>query len=241
MSERLIVYSCHGNAKDHNGTMGHLRDFAMKLNTSCTNDMGVEVADGNEESPATSSLLREAMLILRRDDGSCPFDDGLEELVQMATRHCDRSKPRRDKADLSLDRRRMVALWDERGTREIASSLSDRVFVVSDKRVTSITGKGEAHGTARGQLCFLVRDYKNILWHEAAHLFGAEDHYDEHNHEPTRGCMDWSHPRREWSCIMQWDPGKKDCWFCPRAIKEIQRYFAGRISLREGMRKRTPR
>ncbi len=242
MNERIIVYSCHDNGSEHNDTMRCLRAFAVYVKTNCADGVGVEVVDGNKKSLATRNLLREARLMLRRGDGSCPFDDGFEEFVQMAKRCWGGSRPCRHQQDLSSDEAKMAALWEKRGTSEITSSFSGNVVVISDKSITSIKGKRGAHGTSRGQLCFLIRgDYRNILWHEAAHLFGADDHYDEHNHGPIEGCMDWLRGPGKLSCIMQWNPGENECSFCDRSISEMQRYFAGRISLRDRITKRRPR
>lgn len=223
MSERLVVYSCHENQQEHNDAVRHVRDFVRELNTCCANGDSVQVVNGNEEFAATRYLLREAVLSLRQADGSCPFDDGFREFVHTAKAYSNGSRRHADGRVVSADQLRMVSLWAKHATGEIASSLSDKVVVVSDETVTSITEARRAHGIAEfcGDVCFLVRVYKNILWHEAAHLFGARDHYDD-NHRATQKC------KAPNLCLMQWDPGDKKCEFCAQSIKEMQTYFAER-------------
>jgi hypothetical protein len=195
--------------------MEHLRVFADWVNGTCRPDVAVRPVDGNKEFPATTDLLREAMRILRRADGSCPFDDGFRKFVDMPGRNGSK------RHDCSADELGMVALWENRGTPEIASSLSGKLVVISNETVTSITEAQQADGIAvfRGELCLLVRDYRNILWHEAAHLFGAHDHYDE-NRTATPECEAAN------LCIMQWDPGHDESRrFCDQSITEMNTYF----------------
>lgn len=217
MDNQLIVYSCHKDQDRHARTVEHLRAFADWVNGTCRPNAPVRPVDGNKEFPATTDLLREALRKLRRADGSCPFDNGFRRFVDMAGRNGSK------RHDCSADELGMVALWDNRGTTEIASSLSGKLVVVSDETVTSITGARHAHGIAEfgGTLCLLVRDYRNILWHETAHLFGADDHYDEKNRTATPKCEAAN------LCIMQWDPGHNEhCRFCDQSITEVNTYFA---------------
>jgi len=67
-----------------------------------------------------------------------------------------------------------------------------------------------------------VDHYKNILWHEIAHLFGAYEHYREDDYKATSECEDPD------SCIMQRNPGRKLCEFCGQSKREMHRYFCER-------------
>lgn len=78
-----------------------------------------------------------------------------------------------------------------------------------------------AHGVCMGEkFVVLSRVYRNIIWHETAHLFGAEDHYQKQ--KPT--FMKDICTEKE-VCVMQWDPGNKDVIFCTRSIQEMTDYL----------------
>jgi hypothetical protein len=57
------------------------------------------------------------------------------------------------------------------------------------------------------------------IWHETAHVLGANDHYDENTKLPLSICTE-SH-----KCFMQWDAVKGSC-FCSKSIEEINQYLA---------------
>jgi hypothetical protein len=192
MNERLIVYSCHDDATKHSATMEHLRDFATEVAAISGRGTKIEVVDGNARFRQTRVFLRTAVSKASAN-GSCDFDFLRDHI-----------------------RRRL------RGG-EMSDSLSGKVVIVSDTNVFSIVGS-KAHGITefKGQFCFLVKNYKNILWHEAAHLFGADDHYREDNQGARPEC---EHPD---FCIMQWDPAGKPCAFCDQSKREIQKYLAER-------------
>jgi len=80
-----------------------------------------------------------------------------------------------------------------------------------------------AHGIQTDcQFAFLKECYLNIIWHETAHLFGAEDHYVKGNE--YRMISECSDPD---NCLMQWDPADKDVVFCSKTLEEIRNYLNG--------------
>lgn len=229
MNERLIVYSCHDNAPEHNDTMRYLRAFAVYVNTNCANGVSVEVLDGNRSFPATRELLRKTMLIFRQDDGSCRFG-AVDWWARTPIEHASGLRRSARGARLKSPGLEAAKIWQRPAPDEIPNSLSGRILVVSEEIISSIEEAPGAHGVVWEPFAFLVRDYENILWHEAAHFFGAKDHYreDDHNKPPGKDkCTDQAdRPEQRW-CLMQWDPADKDCRFCPHAITEMQKYFAG--------------
>lgn len=86
---------------------------------------------------------------------------------------------------------------------------SERFVILGDELHTE-----NKWGEARGDFFAVIKylNEKNI-WHEIAHLIGAEDHYDNDTHCATNNCLDNN-------CIMQY--GKTDGVLCKCAIDEIK-------------------
>jgi hypothetical protein len=63
---------------------------------------------------------------------------------------------------------------------------------------------------------------KNV-WHEVAHLIGANDHYDINTSKALDICMDEN-------CLMQY--GKKEGIFCDRTINEIKEHLKNKTTYR---------
>lgn len=210
MSERLIVYSCRDKklTETYDLTVQHLRAFDKEIRDTCGEDTGIEVANGNECFPVRRAFLRRTMLDVTQD-GSCNYNLFL------------------------------VRILDEwYNIHDSCDPVHDKVLIIAHESITRL-GELAAHGIVYNEdrFAFLVQDYWQILWHEAAHLFGAEDHYrrDDHN-RPAPECKDQTdQPQLRW-CLMQWDPGVKDCRFCAQTIEEIRNYFAEQKARRE-MRK----
>jgi len=66
-----------------------------------------------------------------------------------------------------------------------------------------------------GGICINCNTQKNSLWHETAHLLGADDHYNETKNYQSKGCSD---PR---NCLMQWD-SLKGSIFCSNVLSQLK-------------------
>jgi hypothetical protein len=102
--------------------------------------------------------------------------------------------------------------------------------MIVDRRFKRIVGENVvpgAHGVRMtgkwGELVLYIKGYKEIIWHEAAHLLGAEDHYNPNSsfHETTRVCLNPD------NCVMQWNRGDT---FCEKSIDEIRYYLKKNFS-----------
>jgi hypothetical protein len=70
-------------------------------------------------------------------------------------------------------------------------------------------------GDAKGDWFAVIRNvHEKAIWHEIAHLIGAEDHYDPQTHEASSICSNPS------NCIMT--HGKLKGELCPENIREIR-------------------
>jgi len=69
-----------------------------------------------------------------------------------------------------------------------------------------------------GEFCLNRNVERLSIWHETAHLLGADDHYDE-QHQPIRECT------LKGRCIMQWI-STLDHDFCSFAIKQMSEFLA---------------
>lgn len=114
---------------------------------------------------------------------------------------------------------------------DIINSLEDHESLISDKRLNKICDKyyvemgiyiviiGEnlptqnPWGDAQGAVCVIKKVEKAVVWHEIAHLMGAEDHYTQ-NHGPTDSC-------KRNDCLMRYGILAGD--FCEQAIDEIKK------------------
>jgi hypothetical protein len=93
--------------------------------------------------------------------------------------------------------------------------------VLDSKTFICVTGGrfkqsgGAYHGlTAPNFFAVVVESYRGIVWHEAAHLFGADDHYRSENPgEMKQQCTN------KVSCVMRYEPGGI---FCTEAVREIR-------------------
>ena len=71
-------------------------------------------------------------------------------------------------------------------------------------------------GDAQGICAVIGNDHPKNIWHEVAHIFGADDHYDAVSHLPTSVC-------KSKDCIMRF--GELNGELCDESIKEIERYI----------------
>lgn len=79
------------------------------------------------------------------------------------------------------------------------------------------------HGVAigdilEGGICLNSNMHRNSIWHETAHLLGANDHYDKSNHYQSIHCDDSN------NCLMQWDSLKGNR-FCKNSLTEIYNHL----------------
>lgn len=103
-------------------------------------------------------------------------------------------------------------------TDEISQSLTIKTLICLGGSGLKFKGQSYLHGLSEsnGRYAVVIKSYKNIVWHEVAHLFGADDHYIENDTSKMKEkCPD------KVSCIMQYDPGDKPCSFCSTSLKEI--------------------
>lgn len=88
----------------------------------------------------------------------------------------------------------------------------DTFFVIiGDTIPTGHNYWGEA---LTGFVAVIIKQNRVNIWHEIAHLFGAEDHYDQESKNAI--CLNKT-------CIMQY--GKSEGEFCAQSIKEITDYI----------------
>lgn len=103
-------------------------------------------------------------------------------------------------------------------TNEISQSLTIKTLICLRKSGLKFKGQSYAHGLSElnGRYAVVIKSYKNIVWHEVAHLFGAGNHYIENDtSKMEEKCSDKA------LCVMQYDPGDKRCSFCSTSLKEI--------------------
>ena len=108
-------------------------------------------------------------------------------------------------------------LWN---ARKRMPGLTKRAIICIEQSGLRFKENADWHGLAGDGFCAVVlqpykNPYKNIVWHEVAHLFGAKDHYPN-GIEGAPKCT------AKESCVMQYDPGAKQCFFCSEALKEIR-------------------
>ena len=106
------------------------------------------------------------------------------------------------------------------------NSVHGDILIIADRKFKKIVGENVvsgAHGVRmignRGNgVVLYIKAYKNIIWHEAAHLLGAKDHYNLNSdgHEAIQDCLN---PK---NCVMQWNAGDT---FCEKCIDEIRTYL----------------
>lgn len=101
---------------------------------------------------------------------------------------------------------------------DISQSLKIKTLICLEKGLRFKNQSG-AHGLSEfnGRYAVLLKVYKNIVWHEVAHLFGADDHYIEND---TAKMKKQCSAKKK--CVMQYDPSEKPCCFCSTAIEEIR-------------------
>jgi len=100
----------------------------------------------------------------------------------------------------------------------ISESLRIKTLICVEQNRLRIKGQPNAHGLSEsnGRYAVVIKSYRNIVWHEVAHLFGSDDHYIENDvYKMKEKCTN------KQLCVMQYDPGDKPCTFCSAALKEI--------------------
>jgi hypothetical protein len=100
--------------------------------------------------------------------------------------------------------------------------LPNQKTIIFDDRIEKFEDNWFAHGQAWGRYIVLRKLYKGIVLHELAHLYGADDHYNEIKPEQTLSIC--TNPAQ---CIMQWNPGNK---FCKESKKEILQFWRNTLS-----------
>src|SRR5690606_28672220 len=98
----------------------------------------------------------------------------------------------------------------ELNTYKTSSTTNDMFIIIAKSIPTGSNDWGEA---MPGFVAVIKELNEKNIWHEIAHLFGAEDHY-----EPTTRSDSCDEP----NCIMQY--GKTEGDFCSRTISEIKTY-----------------
>lgn len=215
MGTPFVIYCCHNDDKRQRSTMSVLDAFAEHINAHVK--ASVSMVDGNACFPDTRLFLHE-VIAQSSNNGVCSFDSILNHISKIENYNRIRRSGKTSK--LKDSEIPIIEAWKKSNCEDISPSLSGKVVIVSDNSVRVILGHNGAHGVSYGRFAFLIEDYKNILWHEAAHLIGADDHYckkDVYRAKPKCQNPDL--------CIMQWNPSDKPCSFCEQSIREIAEYF----------------
>jgi|GEM_PF-4466471 len=112
---------------------------------------------------------------------------------------------------------------------EVSNIIGFKVPMVQfDKSIVVVGNKYDLgqgrYGVAHrgGVLCINKFLEKKSIWHETAHLLGADDHYCEDEHEKViKRCGDYGKKKKV--CLMQWD-SLKGADFCIESLKDIKYY-----------------
>lgn len=113
--------------------------------------------------------------------------------------------------------------WEEdESTYEMLDEGFKRKFSFKNFKIVVISGHKydipDLYGVAihKGNVCINRCLKRESIWHETAHLFGADDHYDKNDKNHPTTCGDKK-------CLMQWD-ARGGNHFCKKAIEEINEY-----------------
>ncbi|MBP1949349.1 hypothetical protein [Virgibacillus litoralis] len=92
------------------------------------------------------------------------------------------------------------------------NNTNNEVFAIIGEELPTENQWGDATDFIAVISCTLEKN----IWHEIAHLIGANDHYDNNTQKALDICMDEN-------CIMQ--HGKDEGVFCNRVIDEIKKHL----------------
>jgi len=102
-------------------------------------------------------------------------------------------------------------------TNIISQSLETKTLICLEKSGLKFKEHTGAHGLSGRRYAVTIKLYKNIVWHEVAHLFGADEHYVKNDkYKMKEKCTNKE------LCVMRYDPGIKLCSFCSTAQEEIR-------------------
>jgi len=87
-------------------------------------------------------------------------------------------------------------------------------FIFLGEKLTTKNSWGDAYGRWLTVISYL---HEKNIWHEVAHLLGAEDHYDSETKLPLAICTNPS------ECIMTY--AKTKGVLCKEALAEIRNYI----------------
>lgn len=213
MLEKLIVYSfCTEDEIQCQMGLDHVRALVEHLKKDIPEAKNLpEPEDGNANYPESRDLILKVMDCVAKHNPS-------NRLVY---------------EDLRVSLREMSNYLTGETDRDFALFLPDLLWAPLERIVRTVDFKPEFYvsilltgkrydlefpygvATMGGKFCLNRNVERLSIWHETAHLLGANDHYDE-QHQPIRECT------LKGKCIMQWN-STLGYDFCSLAIEEMSR------------------
>ena len=127
----------------------------------------------------------------------------------------------KDKNLLHLKNKNIYDKFFQYYSKKFSSAMDKFIIISGDKYYIGNTKCEKLWGQALlgGNVCINRRTEKHVIWHETAHLLGADDHYKEKEpYKMKKICKDPT------NCIMRYVSLEKNS-FCDRVKKEIDKYL----------------
>lgn len=210
MKLRIVYYAIHG--KNSYFLDKHLNEFKNDISKNIRDFSKLDIINGEEKYRDTYCFINHIIEKMIQD--SKIFFQHLTDILRSASS---------DNFQRIKDNLPNVYEFFEHNKHadknKISESLRFKTLICVEGENLSINENADAHGYAEGngRYAVLVKSYKNIIWHEVAHLFGADDHYIEND-----VCKMKEKCANKELCVMQYDPRDKPCSFCSTAIMEMR-------------------
>ncbi len=208
MFSDLIIYNYGEDRLAQDLAVRYVQELLNEIQRLNIDTSKLSVIDGNNCYTETYNAIGKII-----DDFGPNLDTSKIYLYLYFLNDCGRNK--QDKMCYGLNDKELQYLKKEFGGNDYKGTLFNSI-IIAGANIQLNSSYGEAMwNIIEGGLCINVNVAKKSIWHEVAHLLGADDHYDKDTKKPKKICTD------HLNCLMQWNStqGKH---FCSKSIAEIK-------------------
>ncbi len=227
MATDLILYNYCTSLISQEKAYVYLEEFLDVLEEKGVAVNTIKLQDGNKLYPSTHKLIREIMdfWYKRSLTGKMPVQE-LHCSFYFLKKYLNHEL--KDLEPLILDcfpdseaiRSSLISFLV---SEKIQPAFFNSVLITGDLYNLEYPFGVEFHkDSISGRICINANLEKKSIWHETAHMLGADDHYVRETETETEECIC---PTGK-NCLMAWD--SLDMNFCQHSICEMQKYLNSR-------------
>lgn len=219
MKPKLIVYNYSEKEISQKESVGYVKALLVELQAYNLDTTFLEVIDGNEQHPCTYRTIGRILQYLGKTHSVLSIPD-----VYQSFKILDRCLINRDIREVSCflsarspsEADRTVDALTSLVVADTEPEFFNTVLITGNKYLLEYPNGTYYGDTIEGGICINANLHKKSIWHETAHILGAEDHYTGHTTCKSVNCSDVA------QCLMQWNALYGSC-FCDIAIEEMRR------------------